>query len=305
MDNMNEVLDVKVMIRRTLHNLTSIKELLGQTGNERRRTRQEFCLITGFTFRKIPKVDTFNGLQNHPFCDRVFPDKIAEPLNKVRVSEVLEVIRSPEMWSALSDEDSVKVCLLLLEQQSKQVFESVLVFTSEELVAEYHSITISVQLIENVGDGDPLIFLKELTAVKQRMNTIERFIKSKSNNLSEDSVANNLLKKKLNLLMERCFIGEISCENLGQEQLQSHDMYIQSIGKQFVQHPLESPNEKRLEISISDVLNGEVSFDKKRPNIYHGEFSKNEALFEEFDPKEYDKNVHGSGDEKIRFIVHY
>nr|GEW46710.1 reverse transcriptase domain-containing protein [Tanacetum cinerariifolium] len=39
MDNMNEVLDVKVTIRGTLHTLTSIKELLGQTGNERRRTR--------------------------------------------------------------------------------------------------------------------------------------------------------------------------------------------------------------------------------------------------------------------------
>ncbi|GJZ57125.1 phospholipase-like protein [Tanacetum coccineum] len=41
---------------------------------------------------------------------------------------------------------------LQFEQQPKQVVESVLVFTSEELVAEYHSITTSVQLIENVGD---------------------------------------------------------------------------------------------------------------------------------------------------------
>ncbi|GJT06072.1 phospholipase-like protein [Tanacetum coccineum] len=235
--------------------------------------KQEFCLITGFAFGKIPKVDTFNGLQNSHFCDRVFPNKIAEPLKKVRVLEVLEVIRSPERWSALSDEDNVKVCLSLVsnivfmgrefknyiadnlieliddmtawdaypwgeyfwrasyrslvkigkfekrdygalfaewsnpimsmaptstellqpwlirsmdyfrtllvdgqpndpitaspkgiqlnicnavvhdpwfEQQSKQVMESVLVFTSDELVAVYHSITTSVQLIENV-----------------------------------------------------------------------------------------------------------------------------------------------------------
>ncbi|GKD85444.1 phospholipase-like protein [Tanacetum coccineum] len=169
MDNMNAVFDVKVTIPGTLHTLTSVKELLGQSGNERRRTRfcstmfgkwldflaysndnlllnyifqheveqkqnndvcptirykignnhfefgrQEFCLIIGFVFGKIPKVDTFNGLQNSPFCDRVFPHKIAEPLKKVRVSEVLEVIRSPERWYALSDEDSVKVCLLLV-----------------------------------------------------------------------------------------------------------------------------------------------------------------------------------------------
>nr|GEV47382.1 hypothetical protein [Tanacetum cinerariifolium] len=42
------------------------------------------------------------------------------------------------------------------EQQPKQVVESVLVFTSEELVAEYHSITTNVQLIENVGDEDSM-----------------------------------------------------------------------------------------------------------------------------------------------------
>ncbi|GKE53379.1 hypothetical protein Tco_1488535 [Tanacetum coccineum] len=169
MDNTQLVFDVKVTIRETLHTLTSIKELLGQSVNERRRTRfsstvfgkwldflaysndnllpnyifqhevkqeqnndvcppirykignnnfefgrQEFCLITSFAFEKIPKVDTFKGLQNSPICDRVFPNKIAEPLKKVRVSEVLEVIRSPERWSALSDEDSVKVCLLLV-----------------------------------------------------------------------------------------------------------------------------------------------------------------------------------------------
>ncbi|GKB74852.1 hypothetical protein Tco_0936264, partial [Tanacetum coccineum] len=114
------VFDAKVTIRGTLHTLVSIKELLGQSVNERRRTRykignnnfefgrQEFFLITGFAFGKIPKVDTFKGLQNSPFHDRVFPDKIAEPLKKVRVSDLLELIRKPKIWSALSDEDSVK-----------------------------------------------------------------------------------------------------------------------------------------------------------------------------------------------------
>ncbi|GJX44800.1 phospholipase-like protein [Tanacetum coccineum] len=398
MENTHSVFDVKVTIRGTLHTLTSIKDLLGyKIGNNNFEfDRQEFCLITGFAFGKIPKVDIFKGLQNSPFCNRVFPNKIAKKFKKVRVSDLLELIRKPKMWSALSDEDSVKVCLLLVsnivlmgresknyiadnlielvddlsawdaypwgeyfwralyrrlvnvisrhkeavklknkknvsrtkntkkidsskkietynvyglvwslkiyilemyrnnkfwwkkdplviprglawskidgqpndpitaspqgiqlnicdvvvhdpqfERQSKQVVDSVPVSTSDELVVEYHSITIIVQLIENVGDGDPSIVLKELAAVKQRMNP--------------DSAISDV------------FIGEISCENLVQEQLQSRDMCIQSIGNQFVQHPLESPNGKRPEISISYVFNGE----------------------------EYDKNVYESGDGKV------
>ncbi|GJZ39252.1 phospholipase-like protein [Tanacetum coccineum] len=345
MDNMNEVFDAKVTIRETLHTLTSIMNYIFQHEVKQEQNndvclpirykignnyfefgRQEFCLITGFAFGKIPKVDTFNGLQNSPFCDRVFPDKIAEPLKKVRVSEIyiLEMYRNNKFWwkkdplviprglawskiskfekgdyGALFVEWSNPILsmaptstellqpwlirsmdyfrTLLFEQQSKQVVESVPVFTSDELVAEYHSITTSVQSIENVGDGDPSIVLKELAAVKQQMNAIERFIKSKNDNLSEDSVAKQSVEKEIE-------------SSDGKPDSAISD----SIGNQFVQHPLESPNGKRLEISISDVLNGEVSFDKKRPNIYHGESSKNEALSEEFDPKEYDKNVHES-----------
>ncbi|GKA33981.1 transposase, MuDR, MULE transposase domain protein [Tanacetum coccineum] len=195
-------------------------------------------------------------------------------------------------------------------QQSKQVVESVPVYTSEELVAEYHSITTSVKLIENVGDGDPSIVLKAPATVKQRINAIERFIKSRNDNMSEDSVAKQSVEKEIessggmpDSAISNVFIGEISCENLVQEQLQvqlqSCDMCIQSIGNQYVQHPLESPNGKRPESSISDVLNGELSFDKKTRNIYHGESSKNVALSEEIDPKEYDKNIHESGDGKV------
>ncbi|GJR15590.1 phospholipase-like protein [Tanacetum coccineum] len=465
MDNMNAVFDVKVTILGTLHTLTSIKELLGQSGNERRRTRfcstvfgkwldflaysndnlllnyifqhevkqkqnndvcppirykignnhfefgrQEFCLITGFAFGKIPKVDTFNGLQNSHFCDRVFPHKIAEPLKKVRVSEVLEVIRSPERWSALSDEDSVKVCLLLVSnivfmgREFKNYIADNLIELVDDLTAwdaypwgeyfwraSYRSskkietynvygfvwslkkkdllviprglawskigkfekgdygalfaewsnpilsmaptngqpndpITASPQGIQlNICDvvvHDPQfeeqskqvvesvpVFTSDelLAAVKQRMNAIERFIKSrmqlseKKNRVAKQSVEKEIESSdgKPDSAISDVFIGEISCENLVQEQLQSRDMCIQSIGNQFVQHPLESPNGKGPEISISDVLNGEVSFDKKRPNIYHGESSKNEALSAEFDPKDYDKNVHESGDGKV------
>ncbi|GJR68864.1 hypothetical protein Tco_0014929 [Tanacetum coccineum] len=138
--------------------------------------------------------------------------------------------------------------------------------------------------------------IRKLVAVKQRMNAIERFIKSRNDNLSEDSMAKQSVKKEIESsdgkpdnAISIVLIGEISCQNLVQEQLQSRDMCIQSITNQFVQHPLESPKGKRPESSISDVFHNELSV---------VETSKNETLSEEFDPKEYDKNVDESGDGK-------
>ncbi|GJW86263.1 hypothetical protein Tco_0161603 [Tanacetum coccineum] len=166
------------------------------------------------------------------------------------------------------------------DQEPKEVDESVPMFTSEELVAEYQSITTSVQLLENVGDGVPSIVLKELAVVKQRMNAIERFIKSRNDNLSEDSVAKQSVEKEIESSDGK---AESAISNV---LLQSRDMCIQSITNQFVQHPLESPKGKRPESSYSDVFHGELSV---------VETSKNEALSEECDPKEYDMNVDDSG----------
>ncbi|GKA69632.1 hypothetical protein Tco_0775696 [Tanacetum coccineum] len=359
MENTHSVFDAKVTIRGTLHTLTSIKELLGQSVNERRRTRflstvfgkwldfpaysndnlllnyifqhevkqeqnndvcppirykignnnfefgrQEFCLITGFAFGKIPKEDTFKGLQNSPFCDRsalsdedsvkknplVIPRGLAwlkignfekgdygalfaEWSNPILCmaptsTELLQswLIRSMDYFRTLlvdgqpngpitASPEGIQpiICAAVVhdpqfEQQPKEVVESVPLFTSEELVAKYHSITTTVQLIKNVGDGDPSIILKELADVKQRMNAIERFIKSRNDNLSEDSVAKQSVEKeiessdgKADSAISNVLIGEISCQNLVQEQLQSRDMCIQSITNQIVQHPLESP----------------------------------------------------------------
>nr|GEY11779.1 hypothetical protein [Tanacetum cinerariifolium] len=72
-----------------------------------------------------------------------------------------------------------------------------------------------------------------------------------------------------------------------------------SVAKQSVEKEIESSSGKMPESSISNVLNGELSFDKNTRNIYHVESSKNEALSKEIDPKEYDKNVHESGDGKV------
>ncbi|GJY86661.1 phospholipase-like protein [Tanacetum coccineum] len=407
MENTQSVFDAKVTIRGTLHTLTSIKELLGQSVNERRRTRfsstvfgkwLDFLaysndnLLLNFIFQhEIPKVDTFKGLQNSSFCDRVFPDKIAEPLKKVRVSDLLELIRKPKKWSALFDEDSVKVCLLLVSnivfmgRESKNYIADNLIELVDDLsawdaypwgeyfwralyrrlvnvisrhkdavmlknkknvsltkktkkidsskkietynvygfvwslkiyilemyrnsnfwwkkdplvipcglawskignfkkgdygalfandgqpngpitaspegiqpiicVAVVHDAQFEQQpkeLLKNVGDGDPSIILKELAIVKQRMNAIERFIKSRNDNLSEDLVAKQSVEKeiesfdgKADSAISNVIIGEISCQNLVKEQLQSRNMCIQSITNQFVQHPLESPKGK-------------------------------------------------------------
>ncbi|GKB62051.1 hypothetical protein Tco_0918237 [Tanacetum coccineum] len=249
MENTHSVFDAKVTTRGTLHTLTSIKELLGQSVNEKRRTR--FLSTVFGKWLDFPAYSNDNLLMNYIFqhevkqeqnndvCPpiRVFPDKIAEPLKKVRVSDLLELIRKPKIWSALSDEDSVKwekdpfviprglacskignfekgdygalfaewsnpivcmaptstvllqpwlirsmdyfrtllvdgqpngpitaspegiqpiICVAVVhdpqfEQQPKEVVELVPLFTSEELVVEYHSITTTVQLIENVG----------------------------------------------------------------------------------------------------------------------------------------------------------
>ncbi|GJW82334.1 phospholipase-like protein [Tanacetum coccineum] len=449
MDNMNEVFDAKFTLRGNLHTLTSIKELLGQTGNERRGTRfcstvfgkwldfpaysndnlllnyifqhevkqeqnndicppirykignnhfdrQEFCLITGFAFGKIPKsalsdedsvkvclllvsnivfighefknyiaytlielVDDLTVWDTYPWGD-YFWRALYRSSKKIETYNVygfvwslkiyiLEMYRNNKFWwkrdllviprgLAWSKIGKVKKGdygalfaewsnpILSMAPMSTELLQSWLIRSMDYfqilLVDEQPKdpITASPQGIQqNICDAvvhDPQfeqqskqemvsIVLKELAAVKQRMNAIERFIKSRNDNLTEDSVAKQFVEKEIEYsdgkpdsAISDVFIGEISCENLLQEQLQSRDMCIQSTGNQFVQHPLESPNGKLPEILISGVLNGEVSFDKKRPNIYHCESSKNEALFEEFDPKEYDKNVHESGDGK-------
>ena len=70
--------------------------------------RREFCLITGFksgivSFRKFREGDIC-------FRDRVFPEKIGR---YVKTIDLLSVIEDKERFTKLSDEDSIRVCLLL------------------------------------------------------------------------------------------------------------------------------------------------------------------------------------------------
>nr|GEU35813.1 hypothetical protein [Tanacetum cinerariifolium] len=256
MDNTQSVFDAKVTIRGTLHTLTSIKELLGQSVNERRRTRpkssisdvfhgqlsvvetsKKEALSKEFDPKKYDKnVDEYGDgkgseseiisvLTGQVSCDKYKGDYgalFAEWSNPIPCmaptsTELLQLwlIRSLDYFQTLLVDGQPNcpitaspqgiqpiICDAVVhdpqfEKEPKQVVESVPLFTSEELVAEYHSITTSVQLIKNVGDGDPSIVLKELAAVKQRLNAIERFIKSRNDNLSEDSLAKQSVEKEI------------------------------------------------------------------------------------------------------------
>nr|GEU86836.1 nucleolar GTP-binding protein 1 [Tanacetum cinerariifolium] len=70
--------------------------------------RREFCLITGFkfgmlSFRKFGEGDI-------SFHDRVFREKIGEYVKNI---DLLSVFEDEERFTNLSDEDSIRVCLLL------------------------------------------------------------------------------------------------------------------------------------------------------------------------------------------------
>lgn len=70
--------------------------------------RREFCLITAFkfgmvSFRKFREGDI-------SFRDRVFPEKIGRYVKNI---DLLSVIEDEERFTKLSDEDSIRVCLLL------------------------------------------------------------------------------------------------------------------------------------------------------------------------------------------------
>ncbi|GJT28770.1 phospholipase-like protein [Tanacetum coccineum] len=130
MDNVIEVFDAKVTMRSTLHTLASIKELLSKSGNERRNT-----IFRSTQFGKwldFPSFANDNHLLNYIFQHRVkqeqnnndFPPitykigdntfDFGQPLKRVRVIDLLVVTRSAHLWYGLSDEDAVKVCLLLV-----------------------------------------------------------------------------------------------------------------------------------------------------------------------------------------------
>ncbi|PWA56703.1 phospholipase-like protein [Artemisia annua] len=71
--------------------------------------QKEFCLITGFRFGKVV---TPKGRKDSPFSDRVFPEKKTMAVKSVKGTDLLKLLRG-DRWSSISDDDALRVCLLI------------------------------------------------------------------------------------------------------------------------------------------------------------------------------------------------
>ncbi|GKA61645.1 phospholipase-like, aminotransferase-like mobile domain protein [Tanacetum coccineum] len=70
--------------------------------------RREFCLITGFKFGSLSFCEYRNG--DILFRNQLFPEKIGYD---VKITDVLALIEDEEKFSKVSDEDAIRLCLLL------------------------------------------------------------------------------------------------------------------------------------------------------------------------------------------------
>ncbi|GJS70169.1 phospholipase-like, aminotransferase-like mobile domain protein [Tanacetum coccineum] len=68
----------------------------------------EFCLLTGFKFGSISFCEYRNG--DIPFRNRLFPEKIGYD---VKIIDLFDLFDGEEKFSKLSDEDAIRLCLLL------------------------------------------------------------------------------------------------------------------------------------------------------------------------------------------------
>ncbi|PWA52048.1 phospholipase-like protein [Artemisia annua] len=80
--------------------------------------RKEFCLVTGLRFGKPVVVDD-KEITYVPFCERVFPDKsLPGPTQyNVKGQHFVNIVlddKFDKTWLALSDEDAVRICLVVV-----------------------------------------------------------------------------------------------------------------------------------------------------------------------------------------------
>ena len=74
--------------------------------------RKEFCLITGFRFGQVVlSEDNENGFQ---FRDRVFPQKKENGISSVYANDCLQLIKDENRFASVSDDDAVRLCLLVI-----------------------------------------------------------------------------------------------------------------------------------------------------------------------------------------------
>ncbi|PWA77194.1 phospholipase-like protein [Artemisia annua] len=81
--------------------------------------REQFCLITGFHFGPIAKEEInigslVKGLEHSPFYDRLFPEDKTRKNKKIKGEQLKAFMKPGKVWDGLSDEDAVRVCLLVM-----------------------------------------------------------------------------------------------------------------------------------------------------------------------------------------------
>ena len=78
--------------------------------------REQFCMITGFVFGHVPSEHFINvhGLPHSTFYDRLFPQNKSRRTKKIKGEQLFAMLKPGEEWDALSDEDAVRVCLLVI-----------------------------------------------------------------------------------------------------------------------------------------------------------------------------------------------
>nr|GFA04937.1 hypothetical protein [Tanacetum cinerariifolium] len=69
---------------------------------------QEFCLITGFLFGKLPKEESYKGIPNSQFLHRIFPDRSSKRVKKIKGDDLMELFTMNDLWFGISDHDVVR-----------------------------------------------------------------------------------------------------------------------------------------------------------------------------------------------------
>ncbi|GJW90737.1 hypothetical protein Tco_0168290 [Tanacetum coccineum] len=83
--------------------------------------RREFCLLTGFEFGSISFREYMNG--DIPFRNWLFPEKTGYD---VKIIDLFALFDDEEKFFKLSDEDAIRLCLLLsLEHIWRQLYDSI------------------------------------------------------------------------------------------------------------------------------------------------------------------------------------
>ncbi|PWA50637.1 phospholipase-like protein [Artemisia annua] len=113
---MNYVLQHQVYVPDVTNECSPITFHIGD--NRLHFGRKEFCLVTGLRFGKLAVVDD-KEITYVPFCERVFPDKsLPGPTQyNVKGQHFVNIVledKFEKTWLALSDEDAVRICLVVV-----------------------------------------------------------------------------------------------------------------------------------------------------------------------------------------------